>query len=146
MAPITKFLVSALTLLLASPALSAPVNTDALSVRQLAGVGAGSDAIFTDTDNGVGYGTENAEDNTADNIRAAKGAVPATPRSRRQLDKIANGAANVANAAGAPAAGNVVQSNGDRIDGQGTSDSAVVGEQVGSDEETVLEQAGSDAP
>lgn len=58
MAPITKILVSALTLLLASPALSAPVNTNALSVRQLAGVGAGADSILTDTDNGVGYGVE----------------------------------------------------------------------------------------
>lgn len=45
-----------------------------------------ADAIFTDTDNGVGYGVENAEDNTANNINAAKGATPG----RRQLDKIAS--------------------------------------------------------
>lgn len=53
--------------------------------RQLAGEGAAADSILTDTDNGVGFGIENAEDNTANLITSTKGGVPATPKSRRQL-------------------------------------------------------------
>lgn len=39
------------------------------------------DAVFTDTDNGVGYGTENAENNAAALITSTK----APPALRRQL-------------------------------------------------------------
>lgn len=58
MAPVSKIVISALALFLASPALSAPVNTNALSVRQLAGEGAAANSILSSTDNGVGYGVE----------------------------------------------------------------------------------------
>lgn len=52
---------------------------------------AASDSILTDTDNGVGCGIENAEDNTAANIDAAKASVPgARSVAVRQLDKIAS--------------------------------------------------------
>jgi hypothetical protein len=76
MAPISKLLISCL---LASVAITAP-----LARRQLAGEGAAADSILTDTDNGVGYGTENAENNAASLITSAKGSAPAPPH-RRQL-------------------------------------------------------------
>jgi hypothetical protein len=116
--------------------------------RQLAGEGSAADSILTDTDNGVGYGTENAEDNTASLITSAKGSIPATVgrKIRRQADKIANGAAAVLNAAGATAAGNAVQTNGDSVDGTLTSDAANAGAQVGSTEESTLESLGSAVP
>lgn len=59
----------------------------AAPVAQLHGEGAAADSILTDTDNGVGYGIENAEDNTATLITSTKGstAVPAVPKTRRQL-------------------------------------------------------------
>lgn len=175
MAPINKALISALAFLLITPAFSAPIlsrqlagegaacnsvlsgtdngvgygvenaedntaTTISSARRQLAGEGAACDSVLSGTDNGVGYGVENAEDNTATTITTTKAAT------RRQLDKIANGAANVLNAAGAPAAATVVQTDGDNVDGQLTDDAATDGAQVGSDEETTLEQAGSDVP
>lgn len=65
----------ALTLLSLSYVLAAPLP-------QFAGEGAAANTIFSDTDNGVGYGFENAEDNIAGNIATVKGAFPAV---RRQL-------------------------------------------------------------
>lgn len=69
----------------------------AIPVPQLAGEGAACNSALSSTDNGVGYGVENAEDNTAYTIKSSGGKL------RRQLDKIANGASAVGDAAGAGA-------------------------------------------
>jgi hypothetical protein len=60
MAPISMKAFLAL-LLLSSSALAAPV----INARQLAGEGAAADSILSGTDNAVGYGVEDALDNTA---------------------------------------------------------------------------------
>jgi hypothetical protein len=54
-----------LTLLSISYVLAAPLP-------QLAGEGAAANSILSDTDNGVGYGIENAEDNIAGNVATVK--------------------------------------------------------------------------
>src|SRR5689334_6777127 len=41
----------------------------ALPTPQLAGEGQAADSIFTSTDNGIGFGIKNAEDNTAATVR-----------------------------------------------------------------------------
>lgn len=90
---------------------------------------------------------EDAEDNTAGNIAAAKGGVGARhTTTRRQEDKIANGAANILDAAGQPAAGNLVKTEGDSSDGALTEDGATVGAQAGDIEDSTLEGAGSQVP
>ena len=133
MAPFSKFLI----VCLASTSLAAPI----LNGRQLAGTGAALDSIFTDTDNGVGYGTKNAEDNTAATISGTK---PKTPK--RQTDKVANGFGNLANAAGAGSVASVVVPLADDADGQTTSDQADLGAQAGSDVANTLENTGSAVP
>lgn len=55
------------TLLLGQTALAAP-----LLIRQLAGEGSACNSIFTSTDNGVGYGVENAEENLAKTLSGLK--------------------------------------------------------------------------
>lgn len=60
----------------------------AAPVPQLAGEGAAANSILSSTDNGVGYGIENAENNIAGNIGTVKAAAPALPAVRaikRQL-------------------------------------------------------------
>jgi hypothetical protein len=57
----------------------------AAPVPQLAGEGAAANSILSSTDNGVGFGIENAEDNTANLISSVKGGVPAVPKIARQL-------------------------------------------------------------
>lgn len=47
----------------------AATNVLAAPLPQLAGEGAACDSIFSSTDNGVGYGIENAEDNMANSMR-----------------------------------------------------------------------------
>lgn len=153
MAPISKLLILAF----AATSLAAPV----LNVRQLAGTGAALDSIFTDTDNGVGYGVENAEDNTANLISGSKGSTgstggtgggnpppppPPPPHHRRQLDKIVNGFGSVANAAGVGAQAAPVVAAGDNIDGALTGGQANAGAQIGSTEDSTLEGAGSAIP
>jgi hypothetical protein len=82
--------------------------------RQLAGEGAACDSVLSDTDNGVGYGVENAEDNTAALLGGTSSGTTTTtknggsavsppspkerPKHKRQGDKIANGLANVLSA------------------------------------------------
>lgn len=56
----------------------------AAPIAQLAGEGAAANSILSSTDNGIGYGIENAEDNTAALITSLKGGLPAAPV-RRQL-------------------------------------------------------------
>jgi len=56
---------------LLTTALAAP--TPKLASRQLAGEGAAANSILSDTDNAIGYGTEDAEDNLANNIATITG-------------------------------------------------------------------------
>jgi hypothetical protein len=114
--------------------------------RQLAGEGAALNSIASSTDNGVGFAVKNAEDNTAGLISKVTGSVPKIPKTRRQLDKIANGAKDIGNAAGVSAAVNPVGDLGDSLDGTLTSAAANAGAQIGKTEETTLESAGSAVP
>ncbi|KAG9694821.1 hypothetical protein KCU95_g5421, partial [Aureobasidium melanogenum] len=125
--------------------------------RQLAGVGSACDSVVSDTDNAVGYGIENAEDNTAallsgssSSTSSGSGAAPPPPKkgpkARRQLDKIANGASNILDAAHLNQLGGVVKDVGDNVDGELTSGVANLGAQVGSFEEQTLEGIGKAVP
>lgn len=120
-------------------------------------LGAAADSILTDTDNGVGYGIENAEDNIASNVASVTGGSaggstgvaappPPPPKQRRQLDKIANGAQAIGNAAGAGSVTSPVTSAGDSVDGTLTSGAANAGAEFGATEESTLEGAGSAVP
>lgn len=153
MAPIKTLL----TLLLVSSAIAAP-----LSKRQLAGEGQAADSILTDTDNGTGYGTENAEDKIADNISSVTGnsagsqggggssggnpPPPPPPNHKRQLDKISKGAQSIGDAAGVGDETAPVTTAGEDVDGTLTGDAANAGAEIGSTEETTLENAGNDVP
>ncbi|EWY92186.1 hypothetical protein FOYG_05771 [Fusarium oxysporum NRRL 32931] len=114
---------------------SATLSAATMKLRQLAGEGSFFDSVFTGTDNGVGYGVENAEDNAATLLVA-----------KRQADKIANGAATDLHAVGQDKAADLVQTDGDNIDGQLTQYAATLGAQVGGDEEDVLERTGDMVP
>jgi hypothetical protein len=135
--------------------------------RQLAGEGSLFDSLFSDTDNGVGYGVENAEDNIAEALGGSPSRgggtggstggngnpppPPPPPQKRstlqaRQGDKIANGAAAVLSALGQDQAADIVETDGDNIDGQLTEDAATAGQQFGGDEENILESAGNLVP
>lgn len=169
MAPsLTQILISALLVVASlnpAPTLAAPLPGDLIAARQLAGEGAAANSLLSSTDNGVGYGVENAEDNTAALISGSSagsssgsGSSSSSPpppppppsksksKSRRQADKIANGAAAILDAAGQPAAASAVETNGDSVDGTLTSDAANEGAQLGSTEESTLEGAGSAVP
>ena len=119
-------------------------NTKPNTRRQLAGEGAAADSILSGTDNAVGYGTEDALDNTAALISNTKGAVPAARR--RQLDKISNGVQAVGNAAGVGSTTQPATSAGDSIDGTLTGDAAGAGAQVADTEVSTAEQIGSAVP
>lgn len=130
--------------------------------RQLAGEGSACDSILSSTDNAVGYGVEDAEDNIASTISgtstsstsSGSGQAPPPPppppkkgpKARRQADKIANGAATVLNAAHLPGAANIVKTYGDSIDGELTSGVANLGAAVGNAEESTLEGIGKAVP
>ncbi|KAF5239241.1 hypothetical protein FANTH_10043 [Fusarium anthophilum] len=96
----------------ASAALSAPT----MKSRQLAGEGRFFNSVFSGTDNGLCYGVENAEDNAATLL----GGKTTTGGGGKATD--------------------LVQTDGDNIDGQLTQDAATLGAQVGGDEEDVLER------
>lgn len=128
----------------------------------MAGEGAACDSILSDTDNGVGYGIENAEDNTAALLGGTSsgtttssggsgGAAPPPPppkgpKAKRQGDKIANGLANVLSAAHLGPVADIEKSVGDNADGELTSAAADAGAQIGSAEESTLEGAGKAIP
>jgi hypothetical protein len=114
--------------------------------RQLAGEGQALNSIASSTDNGVGFAVKDAEDNTAGLISKVTASIPKIPKTRRQLDKIANGAKNIGNAAGVSAVVNPVGDLGDSLDGALTSGAANAGAQIGKTEETTLESAGSAIP
>ncbi|KAG9508336.1 hypothetical protein J7337_001900 [Fusarium musae] len=85
-------------LLIILAAASATLSAPTMRPRQLAGEGSFFDSVFSGTDNGVGYGVENAEDNAASLLG----------------DKAAD----------------LVQTDGDNIDGQLTQDAATLGGQI----------------
>lgn len=123
--------------------------------RQLAGEGAACNSVLSSTDNGVGYGVENAEDNVASALggtssstttggsgAAAPPPPPKGPKARRQADKIANGLSDVLTAAKLDAVAGPEKTIGDNVDGELTSAAANAGAQVGSAEESTLENVG----
>lgn len=136
--------------------------TSALPTPQLAGEGAFFDSVFTDTDNGVGYGIENAEDNIANNISGAKGQSgtaspsggsgsggnppPPPPPHRRQLDKISKGFQAISEAAGTGQGTSAATDALNNADGTLTSGAANLGATIGSTEESTLEGAGKSVP
>lgn len=63
-----------------------------------------------------------------------------------KLTLFLDGEANLANSVGAGTVGGQVAGEGNSVDGQTTNDIGTVGTQTGSDEETGLEDAGSDVP
>lgn len=130
---------------------------------QLHGEGVAADAIFTDTDNGVGYGVENAEDNIAANIASVKGGSatsgtgsssgggnppppPPPGHRRRQADKISNGFQAISNAAGTGDSTKAATDELDNLDGLSTDGAANTGTQLGSTEEQALEGTGKAIP
>lgn len=68
-----------------------------------------------------------------------------TPTARRQLDKAGAGAAAVVNVA-SPTLANDVTAQSNALDGDGTGDSALVGQQVGSEEVLTGTEAGNLVP
>jgi len=113
--------------------------------RQLAGEGAAANSLFSSTDNGVGFGIENAEDNLAGDVTTLKGGAPAR-KERRQADKIAKGAQTLSNAAGTGAATSKTTTALVNVDGDLTSGAANTGADVGKTEESTLEDIGSGVP
>jgi hypothetical protein len=141
----------------------------ATPIPQLAGEGAASDSIISNIDNGVGYGTEDAEDKIAGDIDSLKsggglgnlgsstggatggssGPPPPPPpggHHRRQLDKISNGFQAISQAAGSGAETQGLTNQLDNVDGESTSDAANAGAQIGNAETTTLEKIGSSVP
>lgn len=124
----------------------------ALPTPQLAGEGAAANSIFSSTDNGIGYGIENAEDNTAALITSTKGgtAVPAAPAvpalARRQADKVAHGLQAVSDAAGTGSSTTTATNALVNLDGELTSGAANAGASVGATEESSLEGLGKAVP
>lgn len=153
MAPLAKIILGTAVALSITSTLAAPIIV--IDSRQLAGEGNFFDSLFTDTDNGVGYGTENAEDHIAEMLGGSAstgggsgGAPPPAPhrKAKRQGDKMANGAAAILNALKLTDEANLVQTDGDNIDGQLTDDATNVGAQFGGDEEDILERLGDMVP
>jgi hypothetical protein len=136
----------------------------ALPTPQLAGEGAALNSVFSSTDNGIGYGTEAAEENLAGNIASILGGTTTTggsaapapagppppggqgPKGRRQLDKISNGFQAVGNSAGVGDSTKGLTNALDNLDGDLTSGAANLGAQVGSTEENTLIDIGKAVP
>ncbi|KAF2206557.1 hypothetical protein CERZMDRAFT_103223 [Cercospora zeae-maydis SCOH1-5] len=122
--------------------------------RQLAGEGAACNSLFSSTDNGVGFGVENFEDGLAGDDNQASGgssggAPPPPPPPpgpgphRRQLDKIAKGVQTLSSAIGTgPATSSTTGALAD-LDGEATGAAANVGAELGGSEEQTLEEVGS---
>jgi hypothetical protein len=114
------------------------IATLPISTPQLVGEGAALNSIFSDTDNGIGYGIEGAEENIAGNIATLKGssaAAPAAPagpgpHGRRQLDKISNCFQAIGNAAGQGDKTNGTTNMLNEINGETTSGAANLGADV----------------
>ncbi|OQO13283.1 hypothetical protein B0A48_01511 [Cryoendolithus antarcticus] len=111
--------------------------------RQLAGEGAAADSILSGTDNAVGYGIENAEDNLAGNVTTAKAAVPVA---KRQLDKIVAGAQAISDAAGTGGSISAATDAAKSDDGSLTSGAASAGQTVADVGVATAEGAGKSVP
>ncbi|KAK5703035.1 hypothetical protein LTR97_003981 [Elasticomyces elasticus] len=127
--------------------------------RQLAGEGAAANSILSGTDNAVGYGIEDAEDNIAADITSLKGGStsgtaggaaapppPPPPHTRRQLDKISNGAQAISNAAGTSSSTSAITNELDSLDGSLTGGAADAGAKVADLEVSTLEGVGNAVP
>lgn len=66
---------------------------------------------------------------------------PPPPKARRQLNKISDGFGDLANDAGLSVVGNPVDKEGNVIDGDGTNSAAELGADIGSAEESTLEDS-----
>ncbi|KAG4442816.1 hypothetical protein IFR05_001697 [Cadophora sp. M221] len=100
--------------------------------RQGAGVGDACNAILTDGDTGSGLAVKEAGQNLASLLKSGS--------ARRQLDKAGAGTAAIISLL-SPEAAAYQEGLTDVVDGDGTSDSAVIGEQIGA----IEAQAGSGA-
>lgn len=100
--------------------------------RQGAGFGDACNAILTDGDTGSGLAAKEAGQNLASLLKSAG--------AKRQLDKAGAGTAALLSLV-SPEAAEYQEDLTNVIDGDGTSDSAVIGEQIGS----IEAQAGSGA-
>ncbi|KAL5118330.1 hypothetical protein ACEQ8H_003679 [Pleosporales sp. CAS-2024a] len=132
----------------------------ALPTPQIAGEGAASDSILTGLDNASGYATEDALDNLGANVATVKGGTAATPATgggsppppppppprRRQLNKISAGLQTFSSDAGTGAETTGLTNALNNIDGTTTDAAANAGQQVGNNEESILEGAGSSVP
>lgn len=127
------------------------IANGAKAIGSAAGVSAVTDPVGNEGDSLDGALTDGAanagaqigstEETTLEN---AGSSVP--KKFRRQADKIANGAKAIGNAAGVSAVTDPVGNEGDSLDGALTDGAANAGAQVGSTEETTLENAGSAIP
>lgn len=105
--------------------------------RQGAGVGDACNAILADGDTGSGLAVKEAGQNAASLLTSAG--------ARRQLDKAGAGTAAVIGVVD-PDLADYQEGLANNIDGDGTSDSAVIGEQVGALEAEAGEGAGNLVP
>ena len=105
--------------------------------RQGAGFGAACNSLLTDADTGSGLAVKEAGQNAASLLKSA--------RARRQLDKLGAGTAAVISLAD-PNLASYQEGLTNNIDGDGTSDSAVVGQQLGAMEVEAGEGAGTLVP
>lgn len=117
----------------------------ALLTPQFASKSAAANSIFSSTDNGLGYGIENAEDKTAALIMSFKGSAPAAP-ARRQLDKVSNGFQTLSNAASNGGPTTSLTNSLDTIDGDFASGAANIGANTGALKVGTLEAAGNAVP
>lgn len=106
--------------------------------RQGAGVGAGCDSLLSDADSGTGLAVKEAGQNAA-------GLLTSAGAQRRQLDKVGAGAASVVNVAD-PQLASDVTAQADALDGDGTGDSALLGQQLGSEEVLTGTEVGNLVP
>lgn len=119
----------------------------ALPTPQLAGTGAMFDSLFTELDNGIGYGVKNAETNLAGVVGGAKGGAGTGPApgkpSRRQLNKISDGFQTLSQAAGTGASTTQLTNGLDAIDGDLTDGQANLGAALGETLEKTLADTGN---
>lgn len=141
----------------------------ATPIPQLAGEGQAADSIFTQTDNAIGYGIEDAEENLTANVASLKSGAglgnlgstaggstgggaasppPPPPRGphRRQADKIAKGFQDLSNAAGTGSLTETLSNQIISADGTLTGGAANLGAQIGQTELNTLEGIGKSVP
>lgn len=147
-------------------ALLLAISVAAIPVPQLAGEGAAANSLLSGTDNAIGYGIEDAEDNIAANIASLRGALGSTagsaggaggaaapppppprgPHPRRQLDKISNGFQGIANAAGVGSSTSALTNELNSLDGSLTGGAADAGAKLADMEVDTFRKIGSSVP